>query len=138
MKKYFLLLAITILCSCDKDNFNNKNPYIPNYNFSVNIDTNLPLYSNLNFVSNGQYISEGGALGLIVFNTGSGYTAYDAACPNQPITSCSTMNVNGINGVCPCDSASYSLFTGQSSTAQQYPMKAYRVEKNGSVIHVYN
>lgn len=138
MKKYFFLLALTILMGCDKDNFNNKNPYIPNYSFSVYIDTDLPTYSNLNFVSNAKYIPEGGARGLIVFNTGSGYVAYDAACPNQAITSCSTMTINGINAVCPCDSASYSLFTGQSSTAQQYPLKPYRAEKNGSVIHIYN
>lgn len=139
MKKYIFLFILPIIFSCDKDNFNNKNPFIPNYSFSIYIDTNLPSYSNLNFVSNGQYLPEGGARGIIVFNAGNNnYVAYDAACPNQPITSCSTMSINGINAVCSCDSASYSLFTGQSSTPQQYPMKPYRAEKNGSVIHIYN
>jgi hypothetical protein len=27
-----------------------------------------------------------GARGIIVFNTGSGYNAFDAACPNQAIS----------------------------------------------------
>ena len=137
MKKYLLLLLLAFLSSCNSDNFNNKNPYIPNYSFSVNINTDLPTYNNLKFASNGMYISEGGARGLVVFNTGSGYVAYDAACPNQQITSCSTMSVSGINAVCSCDSASYSLFTGQSA-GKQYPMKPYHVELSGTVIHIYN
>jgi nitrite reductase/ring-hydroxylating ferredoxin subunit len=39
--------------------------------------------------------------------------------------------------VCACDSAEYSLFTGQSA-GKQYPLKQYRVEVNGNVLRVYN
>jgi nitrite reductase/ring-hydroxylating ferredoxin subunit len=58
-------------------------------------------------------------------------TAFDAACPNQAISSCSTMTLKGINVVCACDDAEYSLFTGQGG--KQYPLKQYRVEVNGNI-----
>ena len=137
MKKAFLFLLLPFFWSCDSGNYNNNNPHIPNYNFTVEINTNLPSYNNLKFASNGKYIAEGGARGIIVFNTGSGYTAFDAACPNQPLSSCSTMSVDGINAVCSCDNAQYSLFTGQSK-GKTYPMKPYRVEANDNIIRVYN
>lgn len=137
MKKYLLLLILPFFWNCDSDSFNNNNPYIPNYTFSLEINTDLPAYNTLKYASNGKFIANYGARGVIVFNTGSGYIAFDAACPNQAISSCSTMTVSGINAICPCDSATYSLFSGQS-TGKQYPMKPYRVEVNGTLIRVYN
>lgn len=139
MKKYLILfLTIPLLYCCSNNDFNNKNPFIPNYTFTVDINTNLPAFSNLKFVSNGIYYPNVGARGIIVFNTtGTGYNAFDAACPNQALSACSTMSINGINAVCACDSAQYSLFTGQSA-GKQYPMKQYRVEVLGNIIRVYN
>jgi nitrite reductase/ring-hydroxylating ferredoxin subunit len=140
MKKFFLLFCLVVLSSsCSKDKVNNNNPYLPNYTFSIDIDTSLPLYNNLTFAGNGIRITQQniGVRGIFVFNTGSGYTAFDAACPNQSLSSCSTMTLSGINAVCACDSKQYSLYTGLASGVQ-YPMKAYRVEVNGSVIRVYN
>jgi hypothetical protein len=46
------------------------------------------------------------------------------------------MTIKGINVICACDSAEYSLFTGQGGL--QYPLKQYRVEVNGTIIRVYN
>lgn len=138
MKNYFALLLFTVLWSCDSGNFNNNNPHIPNYSFSTELNLALPSYSALNFVSNAKYLSGYGARGIIVFNAGNNsFKAYDAACPNQPLSTCSTMTINGINAVCACDNISYSLFSGQSP-GQQYPMKEYRVEVFGSSIRVYN
>ncbi|RYJ52941.1 hypothetical protein DR871_002530 [Flavobacterium petrolei] len=137
MKKYALLfLIIPFFLSCSDSGINNSNPFVPNYTFSVDINMNLPAYSNLKFVSNAVYISGIGARGLIIFNTGSGYNAFDAACPNQTISACSTMTINGINAVCGCDNSEYSLFTGQGPL--QYPLKQYRVQVNGNVLRVYN
>ncbi|MNE83946.1 hypothetical protein D3C80_1808090 [compost metagenome] len=98
---------------------------------------NLPSYSSLLYVSNAIYYPGQGAKGIIIFNTGSGYNAFDAACPNQALSTCSTMTINGINAICACDNASYNLFTGLSS-GKEYPMKQYRVEVNGNVLRVYN
>jgi nitrite reductase/ring-hydroxylating ferredoxin subunit len=137
MKKYALVfLVIPFLFSCSDSGFNNTNPFIPNYTFTVDLNLNLPQYSNLKFVSNAVFVPGFGASGVIVFNTGSGYNAFDAACPNQAISACSTMTIKGINAICGCDSKEYNLFTGQSDL--QYPMKQYRVQVNGTVLRVYN
>ncbi|MGO4820352.1 MULTISPECIES: Rieske (2Fe-2S) protein [unclassified Flavobacterium] len=137
MKKYiFLTLVSMLFISCSNSDFNNKNPYIPNYSFTVDLNMNLPAYSNLKYASNAVFYAGVGAKGIYVFNTGSGYNAFDAACPNQVISSCSTMTLKGINVVCPCDDTEYSLFTGQGKL--QYPLKQYRVEVNGNVLRVYN
>ena len=140
MKKYIVLLILPFLMGCDKENFSNNNPYLPNYNFSVNINMGLPQYSNLQFPSNAVYINNGsaGVRGIFVFNTGSGFVAFDAACPNQALSSCSTMTLSGINTICSCDNATYSLFTGQAA-GMQYSMKQYRVEQIDAVsLRVYN
>ena len=141
MKKFVLLLIACVFFSgCENERFNNFNPNIPNYTFTVNIDTNLPLYSSLQFPGNGVYISQGnaGVRGIIVFNTGSGYNAFDAACPNQALSSCSTMIVQGSNALCPCDEELYNLFTGLGGEGLEFPMKRYRVEVNGPIVRVYN
>ena len=137
MKKYIFLLIIPILWNCDGGTFNNFNPNIPNYSFTVEINTDLPTYNSLKFVSNGKYIPNAGARGVIVFNNGNGYVANDAACPNQPMSSCSTMSVRGINAFCSCDNAEYNLFSGQCA-GKEYPMKPYRVQTIGTIIRIYN
>jgi hypothetical protein len=137
MKKYFfLLLVFPLFLGCSPNNFNNNNPYLPNYGFSINIDMNLPSYSKLLYVSNAVYYPGQGVRGIYIFNTGSGYNAFDGACPNQALGACSTMTLKGINVVCPCDSKEYSLFTGQGGL--KYPLKQYRVEQFGNVLRVYN
>lgn len=137
MKKFWLLtLFVSVLFSCSDNNISNKNPNIPSYSVNLSIDMNLPAYSNLKFVSNGIIIPNYGAKGIIIFNAGSGYNAFDAACPNQAVNSCTAMTINGINALCSCDKSEYSLFTGLGG--KEYPLKQYRVEVSGTVIHVYN
>ena len=137
MKKSVLLSVLfLVFFSCSNNGSININPFIPNYSFTVDINMNLPMYSSLQYPSNAVYYPGKGVKGLIIFNTGSGYNVFDAACPNQNLSSCSTLTINGIDAVCPCDSKSYSLFTGQGSL--QYPLKQYRVDVNGNVLHIYN
>ena len=138
MKKYFFLLVfVALFFGCSPDKVSNKNPYLPNYTFTIDINMNLPAYSDLKYVSNAIYYpNQGAGRGLFVFNTGSGYVAFDAACPNQAISACSTMAIKGIYAVCGCDNKEYNLFTGQSDL--QYPMKQYRVQVNGTTLRVYN
>lgn len=142
MKHFFFLIISTFLfISCNKDeNVNNNNPYLPNYPVNLQINTSLPAYNDLNYVSNPVYINIAGAgiRGIIAMKTGEGlYTAFDAACPNQSLSDCSTMTINGINAVCPCDDKEYSLFTGLAAGAQ-YPMKQYRVSFNAGILNIYN
>jgi nitrite reductase/ring-hydroxylating ferredoxin subunit len=140
MQKYlFILFSILILSSCDSGTFNNRNPFIANYNFNIQINTDLPQYNQLTFVGSGVKIYDASlsSYGIIVFNTGSGYRAYDGACPNQSLSSCSNLSLSGINAVCSCDSAEYNLFTGLAA-GKQYPLKPYQVEVNGSLIRIFN
>lgn len=142
MKKYLiLLLALGFMFSCNNDDYNNNNRYLPNYNFSVNVDMNLPQYSQLMFASNAVYVTQAnaGINGVIVMNTGSGYAAYEATCPNQEITTCSILDIQGVMAVCPCDDVEYSLFTGLANSPVEYPLKPYRVELVGqNVLRIYN
>ncbi|PKB16252.1 hypothetical protein [Flavobacterium sp. 5] len=137
MKKYILLLIIApFFLGCSNNENSSKNPYVPNYSFSVDLNMNLPLYSNLKSAGNAIYYADAGVKGLIVFYTGTTYNAFDAACPNQDLSDCSTMTIKGINAICACDKIEYNLFTGQGSGT--YPMKQYRVQVTGDVIRIYN
>lgn len=139
MKKYFfLLILIPIFFGCSSNDFNNKNPYLPSYSFSFTINMSFPSYSSLLYAgSNAVYYPNQGVRGVYIFYTGSGYNAFDAACPNQALSDCSTMTIKGINALCPCDSAEYSFYTGLSA-GKVYPMKQYRVEQNGNILRIYN
>ncbi|WP_284653729.1 Rieske (2Fe-2S) protein [Flavobacterium terrisoli] len=141
MKKIIILLLLLPLAyGCDGGSINNRNPNIPNYTVYLQINMSLPGYSNLQFPSNHivDYGPMSGARGLVVFNTGSGFVAFDLACPNQPFESCpSPMTISGIEATCDCDDTVYNLFSGQSP-GQQYPMKQYRVEVNGNTLVVTN
>ncbi len=123
---------------CDGGSINNNNPNIPNYPVNLQINMNLPGYSNLQFPSNHIVDYSQGARGIVVFNTGSGFAAFDLACPNQSFDSCTTaMTINGIEAICDCDDTVYNLFTGQSP-GQPYPLKQYRVNINGSTLIITN
>lgn len=146
-KQLLLFLLIPFFFGCSTNSFDNRNPYIPSFSFSVDLNMNLPAYSNLQYPSNAIYFSGNGvgSKGIWVFCIAQGnYNAFDAACPNQSLSSCAALTLKGINLICPCDSQEYSLFTGQpmsSGTTQtlvKYPLKQYRVEVNGNVLRVYN
>ena len=143
MKKYILLLlALPLFLGCSDDGFNNNNKFLPNYNFSLDIDMNLPLYSKLLYPANPVRVNTAGIgiNGVIVMNTGSGYTAFEASCPNQPLTGCSSLVLNGILVKCPCDDSEYSLFDGTPAKGDvKFPLKAYRVTViNSTAIRISN
>jgi len=145
MKKYILLLLVLpFVFSCDKDENSNNNPYLPNYNFSLDINMELISYQELMYPSNPVYIGQAGIgiNGIIVMNTGNSFVAFEASCPNQQLSACSVINeddLNGVNAVCPCDQVQYSLFTGLPTTPAEYSLKPYRVEQlSSTMIRVYN
>ncbi|MDR6968913.1 nitrite reductase/ring-hydroxylating ferredoxin subunit [Flavobacterium arsenatis] len=136
MKKFVFLFSILFLIlGCSSDRIRNVNPYIPNYNFSITIDANLPLYSGLRSAVNPIAIPDSGpSPRLIVMKISeTDYRAWDAHCPNQYTSSCTQMVINGVNAKCPCDDIEYSLFTGVSIDGSgDYTMKPYRVEVIGT------
>lgn len=138
--KIFALLALMpFLFACDAGSVNYNNPNLPNY--PVNLAINMNLNQNLQFPGNYYVNYSQGVAGIVVFNTGTGYNAFDLACPNQAFgLTCSTaMSVHGIELKCNCNTAEapYSLYTGQSA-GQPYGLKPYRVEMSGGNLVVYN
>lgn len=140
MKNLIIVQALVLLLfSCDSGGtFNNKNPNIPNYSFNLEIDMSLPGNSNLQFASNHIVNYSVGARGIVVFNTGNNFVAFDLACPNIPYANCETpMEIDGIEAICECDDTTYNLFSGQG-TGQEYAMKQYRTSVEGNIVIVYN
>ena len=139
IRKIFLLVFV-LLISCSDEETRTNNPFLPNYNFSIDVNISLPQYSNtLGFPGNGYLLTQEGAgiRGIFLFNTGSGFVAYDGACPNQALADCSTLVLDGINAKCTCNNEKYLLYTGLSA-GQKYPLKAYRTEVLGNVVRVFN
>lgn len=136
MKKFLLAVLIIVLSSsCSNDRIRNKNPYIPNYSFSITIDANLPTYSGLRSAVNPIKIPDNGQHPMLIVMkiSNTDYRAWDANCPNQYPSACSQMSITGVNAKCPCDDIEYSLFTGVSTDGTgEYTMKPYRVEVMGT------
>lgn len=142
MKKYiFYLLFLPLLFACSKDeNRRNENPFLPDYSFTVDLNLNLPLYSNLNSPFSPQLVNLQGAgiKGLIIMKiSDTDYRVWEAACPNQyPSETCSLMEIIGIKSKCPCDDLEYNLTDGVGNGP--YTLKPYRVEVSGKILHIYN
>lgn len=134
-----LLFTICFLTACDSDDQNNRNPFLFDANFSIQLSTIEAL--DLEIPSNPIYTSLGGIRGVFVINTGSGLLAWEASDPNHAPNECSRMVLQGVTTVqCQCDDAhSYNLFTGQAQGENlQFTMLPYRVTSNNGVIRVFN
>lgn len=140
MKKAILFLTLFgLLISCSKDKAKTKNPYLPNYTFSLTVNMNLPLYSGLTSPMNPIPISDSATgVNIIAMKiSDTDFRAWNAYCPNQYPSSCSLMTVNGINAKCDCDNIEYSLFTGIGSG--EYSMVPFSVQILGNnSIRIYN
>lgn len=139
------ITALLFLFSCQADNAA-RNPYLPDVNFNFQVNLNLPLYSSLKIPLNTLYIPNEGAgvKGVLVINTGAGFMAWEASCPNHTPSSCSTMMVvEGINCQCTCENYKYSLITGGFNTAvvpeeKPYSLLNYRANLEGDVLVISN
>lgn len=141
MKKLIaLIIAIITVSACSSDDTRrNRNPYIPSYSFQVELNLNLPSYSDLRYVGGVQYVNLAGAglNGIIVYNRdGNNYSAYEATCPNQIPTTCSRLEIDGLYVICPCDNVRYSLIDGFGPA--EWPLVSYRVVKNGDILIISN
>ncbi len=149
MRSYLVLLLLVLVFACDT-NTTNRNPFLQEFSFRFDINTNLPLYSALTNEGSAIYIGneQAGTRGIFVIKTLAslnGYRAFEASCPNHVPNNCSTMTLdNSRNSVtCGCEDYNYTLFTGQLLNAPNdgsrfYNMLEYRVNASGSVISVTN
>ena len=143
---YFILFTL-IIVSCNKtdgDAYRN-NPNIPNISFNSGslVNTNLPQYSSLKYPNNYVILNNNyGINGVILFFAGgNNYSAFELSDPNHPLSTCSTLTVEGVVATCNCnDGNSYEILNGigQTGTTGKYALKRYFVEASGNIIRVYN
>ncbi|QWX83270.1 hypothetical protein H0I23_12515 [Cellulophaga sp. HaHaR_3_176] len=143
------LFLMVFIFSCSK-NSTNRNPYLQEFNFRFDINTNLPLYSGLTNEGSAIYISneQAGTRGIFVIKTlssFSGFRAFEASCPNHTPNECSTMSLDSSRNsvTCECEDYNYSLFTGQLLNSPEddtrfYNMLEYTVTTSGNIISITN
>ncbi|WP_460220671.1 Rieske (2Fe-2S) protein [Psychroserpens sp. MEBiC05023] len=141
MKKIIIVLSLLLLTNCgDDDRINNCN-FLFNVGVNASLNLNLPEYSQLMFTSNTAFIPNQGNLGIYVINVGNNnYRAWDAADPNHSVSSCSFLQIDGVNVTCGCtDQNEYSLFTGQA-IGDPLPcgLKEYRATLSGANLVITN
>ncbi len=138
MKKLSFFLIFTILLACNKEQVY-QNPYLENVSFSIQVNMDLPEYALLKYANNSVLIRNVGIKGVLVFNTGTSYTAFEASDPNHYPSDCSIMQPNQFTCQCPCENNTYSLFTGQLTQGSgQYSLKPYRISRNGQILYISN
>ncbi len=141
--KIFLLRILTIglllsLWACDK-NKPDQNPYLENIGFSREINLDLPEYSSLKFANNSIIVHNVGIKGVIVFNTGNSFLAWEASDPNHYPSDCSTMTPNQFTCECSCEGNKYSLYDGQKISGDgNYSLKPYHIYQNGNILTISN
>ncbi len=136
----FTILFIFISCSSN-DEARVNNPNLVDVSFTLRIDLNLPEYNSLNFPGNSYSTYNFGINGVVVYNiNNTQFTAFELSDPNHPLSTCSSLTVQGIIAKCDCDDGnSYNILTGElSSGSGQYTLKPYRISKSGNTLEVFN
>jgi len=119
------------------------NPNIPNFAFDTGtlININLPQFSNLQFPGNFIILEQYGVNGVVLYSSGTTFSAFELSDPNHQLNTCSLLTVEGIIATCNCDDGnSYNIVNGgqQEGTSGQYGLVPYGVEVVGNIIRVFN
>lgn len=140
MKKILLFIClISIYLSCSSDDELRENPYLPDLNFSFQLDLSLPQYNPLNFPGNSLVTRNYGLNGVVIYNLNNDqYMAFELTDPNHIPQECSYLMVTGTQASCSCNDGNvYSIVTGQQIKGEgNYGLKPYRVTKSGNILEV--
>jgi len=139
---YFLIISFGLLISCDDPK---PNDLLPDRTVNVTVDMGLPMYQNL-LVPSGYAVTptspEYGFKGILIINrNGSGYVAYDRACPHYGVNDCSAMTYDGLYLKCPCDNSRFNPLNGGVSITEgiDYQAREYHVEMlSATVLRISN
>ena len=138
-----LIIAFLFSVACSRQEMD-RNPYLPELQFSIPVNLNLPEYNALLFAGGSHLIPQYGHKGILVFNlNGSSYMAWEASCPNHAPNDCSRTQVVGVLAECACEGYQYSLATGQllnptSEDSSPYSLVFYSTELRGSTLVISN
>ena len=139
----FSALLFLLLMGCSRENLE-RNPYLPELQFSVPINLNLPEYNALLFAGGSHFLPQYGHKGILIFNlNGNSYTAWEASCPNHLPNDCSRTQVVGVLAECTCEGYQYSLATGQllnpdAALSSPYSMVFYSTVLRGNTLVISN
>ena len=139
----FSALLFLLLMGCSRENLE-RNPYLPELQFSVPINLNLPEYNALLFAGGSHFLPQYGHKGILIFNlNGNSYTAWEASCPNHLPNDCSRTQVVGVLAECTCEGYQYSLATGQllnpdAALSSPYSMVFYNTVLRGNTLVISN
>lgn len=137
MKSIFFVLLCIIFSGCGSND--DGNTILPNTPVNVNLNLNLPSNQSLLFNNGSVYVPNHGIKGIIVFRfSNADYRAWDAACPHISPSNCSTMTINGVKMLCPCDNTEFSILDGSPLSGTKYAARQYRVIKNGNILTITN
>tara|TARA_B100000768_G_C11010186_1_gene261648 strand:- start:69 stop:518 length:450 start_codon:yes stop_codon:yes gene_type:complete len=133
---FYILISILFLANC-----NTKEDYIQEVYVNINIDLNLPEYSDLQVSGNALFI-EGGVEGIIIYHgVGKDYKVYDRNCSYEPSLSCSFIDsINSGIAYCGCCSSAFLLSNNASvlNSPALLPLKTYNWSLSGSQMHISN
>lgn len=138
MRKILLLSLFTLFYSCSNNPV--ENACFANIIVDETINLNLPEFIDLQ-VPGGWAYANGGVKGIIVYNQGTQFKAFDRLCPEQnPSSSCSQMIVDdNLRMVCPCDDSEFNILNGAPLTEGIGCFaNEYLVQKNGSTLIIRN
>lgn len=145
MRNFLISLSALFLFGCSAEP-TERNPYLQDVSFRVDLDRNLPLYNGLKVIGSPVYVGLAGAgtRGVYVMQTSIDfYQAFEASCPNHVPNSCSTLQANGIELECACEGYRYNLFTGQqvnqpTDGSVYYNLFRYNAQLSGNTVIVSN
>jgi len=139
MNRFLILILVLVSFSSCKKNNTYSNPYLEDVGFSIQINMDLPEYAPLKYANNSVLVHNVGIKGVIVFNTGNGYNAFEASDPNHFPSTCSTMQPNQFTCTCNCEDNTYSLHTGQLTNGEgSYSLKPYHISQMGNTLRISN
>ena len=132
----YILITLFFFSNC-----NTKDDYIQEVYVNINIDLNLPEYSDLQVSGNSIFI-EGGVEGIIIYHgVGNDYKVYDRNCSYEPSLSCSQIDsVDAGIAYCGCCTSAFLLSNDASvlNSPALLPLKKYYWTLSGSQMHISN
>jgi nitrite reductase/ring-hydroxylating ferredoxin subunit len=138
--RYLLLFSVIliIICSCKKEE---QAPEIPYVYVNLILNPNGTEYINLNVV-NGWETVRGGYNGILIFRKAvNEFSAFERACPYDPLVSGAQVRVDesGITCYCPVCNSKFIMVDGTPYEGpSHFPLKQYTTVYDGAMLYISN
>lgn len=138
MNRLWPLLVLVLIVSSCKDSF--QGPAIPDVLVSEQINVGSLQYPQLR--QDGGYVYlQGGYKGILVVRQNANlYTAFERACPYDPVATCSQVKVDPSNLFIKdeCCGSQFNFQGGVMAGPAVYGLKQYKTSLAGSVLYISN